>query len=221
MCGVGSGDVDRVVAEVRGSLGPPAEWGAPVEFRDSLALCALNSSYSLWNSSGAVRNVVARYYALRPSADTDSGPDLMHAMDDAGGPEAFARDVLDNRSVLPGTRKVRTVGIYEGLGHLRDLDVRTAAELRNAALAPATKRAWKRVHGLGDMGWRYLIMNAGVTSETKPDVMVQRFITRALGEGAIASPRHTSQLVKAAADELGVEVRSLDRAIWLHESPRG
>ena len=74
-------DVELVVEAARSQLGAPETWGAPVEFLDSLALCALNSTFSLWNNSPAVRAVLARYRALRPTADTDSGPDLLRAMD--------------------------------------------------------------------------------------------------------------------------------------------
>jgi predicted nuclease of restriction endonuclease-like RecB superfamily len=49
--------------------------------------------------------------------------------------------------------------------------------------------------------------------------MVRRFLYRALG--AEVSPTRARQLVTAAAAELGVTVRALDRAMWLRESPSG
>ncbi len=165
--------------------------------------------------------MLARYRTLRPLADADSGPDLLCAMDDAGGPEVFAVKVLKSEKCLPGTRRLCTVGVYEGLENLQSIGVTTAVHLREAARAGETKRAWMRVKGIGKMGWSYLIMNAGVTSETKPDVMVERFVTRAVGSRTSVGPARTSQAVREAAAALGVEVRSLDRAIWLHESPNG
>lgn len=214
-------DLDRLLAAVRKGLGAPSEWALPIEFPDSLALCALNSTYSLRGGSQSVRNVLARYRAARSNASRDSGPDLLAAMDAAGGPEQFALDVLENRSVLPGTLRLRTVGIHEGLTNLRDLGVRTAEDLRSSASDPATRRAWVSVVGIGDLGWSFLLMNAGVGSESKPDVMVQRFVSRALGGEGPMSTEQTRDLLRSAAENLGVEVRSLDRAIWLHESPQG
>lgn len=210
-----------VVEVARSQLGAPETWGAPVEFLDSLALCALNSTFSLRNTSPAVRAVLVRYRTQRPMADTDSGPDLLRVMDEAGGPEVFAANVLQSEKCLPGTKRLCTVGIYEGLENLRAIGVTTAADLREVAGDRETKRAWMRVKGIGTMGWLYLIMNAGVSSETKPDVRVESFVSRAVGSETRVGPARTSQAVREAAAVLGVEVRALDRAIWLHESPYG
>ncbi|MFF5325198.1 hypothetical protein ACFY2Y_15905 [Janibacter hoylei] len=202
-------------------LGEPAEWGSPVEFRDSLALCALNSVYSLRANSSSGQGVLARYRAFRPGADTDSGPDLVEAMDSEGGPEAFADVVLKNHSVLPGTTRLRTVGIHEALTRLAapEVGVTTAAELREAAEIEGVKLAWLSVRGLGPLSWSFFLMNAGVDDQVKPDVMVQRYINRALGPTSAVSTDKARQLIVDAAADLHVTPRALDRAIWLHESP--
>lgn len=161
-------ELDLLVKALAADLGDPSNWGAPVEFRDSLALCALNSAYSLQRKSVVVARLLARYRALRPSADTDSGLDLIQAMDDAGGPETFARDVLNNNSPLPGTRRLRTVGIYEALTRLAapDVAVATAAQLRDAAEDPAAKKAWQSVSGLGPMSWSYLLIHGAALPDS-------------------------------------------------------
>lgn len=204
------------------ALGDSSEWGAPVEFRDSLALCALNSAFSLRGSSAAATNVLARYRKFRPPADTDSGPDLLKAMDSAGGPADFACDILRNESKLPGTNRLRPEGIYEGLSGLAELDtnVTNAEHLRAVAAdeKSSAKAAWLSVKGFGALAWSYLIMNAGVTIEAKPDVMVQRYLAPVLGPDNKLNPARTRQLLQLAAAKHGVEPRDLDRAIWLHES---
>ena len=216
-------ELDLLVAAIAEDLGDPSEWGAPVEFRDSLALCALNSAYSLRGSSAAATNVLTRYRAFRSTADTDSGVDLLEAMDNIGGPAAFARDILHNESKLPGTNRVRPEGIYEGLYRLAALDtpVTSAEHLRTAATNGTTsaKTAWVSVKGFGSLAWSYLIMNAGVGTETKPDVMVKRYLARVLGDDSGLTPARIRQLVQLAAGKLGVQPRDLDRAMWLHESP--
>ncbi|MFE4194568.1 hypothetical protein ACFRJ9_01780 [Paenarthrobacter sp. NPDC056912] len=216
-------ELDLLVKAIAEDLGDPPGWTAPVEFRGSLALCALNSAYSLRGSSAAATNVLAKYRALRSTADTDSGADLIEAMDSAGGPVDFARDILRNESKLPGTNRLRPEGIYEGLSRLAALDtaVTTTEHLRTAAAngSTAPRTAWLSVKGLGPLAWSYLIMNAGVSTETKPDVMVQRYLVRVLGDGNRLTPARTRQLLQLAATELSVEPRDLDRAIWLHESP--
>lgn len=214
-------ELHSLVKAIKDDLGEPDSWPPPVEFRDSLALCALNSVYSLRASSSSAANVLKRYRDLRPTAGTDSGPDLLQAMDKAGGPEAFAREVLQNGSKLPGTTRLRTIGIYEGLTRLgaANLAVTTAAQLRGAAGDVAVKKAWQSVVGFGPQSWSYLLMNAGVDREIKLDVMVLRFITRALGLDRVVSSERGMRLLLDAAAELDVRPRMLDRAMWCHESP--
>lgn len=214
-------ELQLLLRAVNADLGDPAGWGAPVEFRDSLALCALNAAYSLRSKSATVMRVLDRYRELRPSAASDSGPDLLEAMDAAGGPEDFARDVLRNVSVLPGTRRLRTDGIYEGLTRLASpgVAITKAAQLRAGVVDPAAKKAWLSVSGLGPMSWSYLLMNAGVDSEVKPDVMVRRYLTRVLTEDSSVRPVRARRLLVEAAAQLAVTPRALDRAIWSYESP--
>ncbi|WP_411375743.1 hypothetical protein ACLH0K_05075 [Arthrobacter sp. MPF02] len=216
-------DLQLLLKAIARDLGDPTTWSAPVEFPNSLALCALNSAYSLRATSASAKNVLARYRAVRPTADSDSGPDLLQAMDDVGGPSNFAGGILCNDSKLPGTTRLRTEGIYEGLTRLAALDaaVTSAKDLRAAAVdgIASAKNAWCSVIGFGPLSWSYLLMNAGVGTETKPDVMVQRYLARALGEDHMLTPARARQLLELAAAELAVEPRALDRAIWLHESP--
>jgi len=212
-----------VLDAVRYELGDPSTWGAPVEMRDSLALAALNSAHTLRAGTPSVRRVLRRYrdHRLAAGADpeTDSGPDLLAVIDAAGGPEAFSETVTDNRSKLPRTTRLRAEGIYEGLRNLEAIGITTAAQLRERSDEPAVRRAWTSVKGFGSQAWDYLRMNAGVEDVTKPDEMVRRFLTRVVG--APVSPERARELVTAAAAELDVPVRSLDRAIWLYESPSG
>lgn len=213
----------RVLETIRSELGDPSTWGAPVEMRDSLALCALNSAHSLRAGSPSVRRVLRRYRDHRAEAGADpaqdSGPDLLAAIDAAGGPESFSRDVTRNRSKLPGTKCLRAEGLAEALRALGNLGVTSTEHLRERADEDDVRRAWTGVTGLGPLSWQYLLMNAGIGSLTKPDVMIRRFLGRAVGE-RVSVPRAT-RLLTDAAYELGVETRALDRAIWLHESPSG
>ena len=213
--------LSKVLAAIRNDLGDPGTWGAPVEMKDSLALCALNSAFSLQNTSAAVRNVLRRYREHRVNAgadpSTDSGPDLIEAMNAAGGAREFSTDVLETRAAFPKTGRMRSEAIYDALSALADLGVTTTQNLRDAADQSDAERAWCSVKGLGKQSWAYLLMNAGEASRTKPDTMVRRFLARATGKPVDAV--EATRLVTEAAAALDVEVRNLDRAIWLHESP--
>ena len=115
-------DLQILLKAIAENLGDPTGWSAPVEFRDSLALCALNSAYSLRATSISVKRVIARYHAVRPTADTDSGLDLISVMDDAGGPRATAKPPAAGCGRNLGNRPTRSpadhlVRLTHGPGH--------------------------------------------------------------------------------------------------------
>lgn len=92
----------RVLDAMRTELGDPSTWGAPVEMRDSLALCALNSAHSLRAGTPSMRRVLRRYRdhrtAMGADPEKDSGRDLRAVIDAAGGPEGFSDIVIDDHS---------------------------------------------------------------------------------------------------------------------------
>ena len=147
----------------------------------------------------------------------DSGPDLLETMDAAGGPRPFSVDVLATRAAFPKTGRLRAEAVYDAITNLAALDITTAEQLLAHADDEAAERAWCSVKGLGAQSWAYLLMNAGNEDRTKSDTMLRRFLGRATG--APVSPSEAERLATATADILGVKVRALDRAIWLHESP--
>ncbi|WP_162801612.1 hypothetical protein [Brachybacterium saurashtrense] len=120
-------DLENVIEAARRDLGDSTTWGAPVEIRDSLALCALNSAYSLRATSASVRNVLRHYRSHRAKAgddpDKDSGPDLLNAMDSAGGPRPFSIEILNSKAAFPKTGRMRSEAVYAALSGLADLGV--------------------------------------------------------------------------------------------------
>lgn len=218
-----SNQLETVTEIIVSDVGTPDEWIAPVDFSDSLALSALNSAHSLRAGSKSVVNLIRRYRDHRAAAgadaETDSGPDLIRVIDEAGGPQKFATDVLQNESKLPGTLRVRAEGIYEGLTNLADLDVTTAEQLRDRADESEIRRAWRSVRGFGKLAWEYLLMNAGAKDRTKADVMIRRYLSRILEQDV--SVDQATAIVVDVAKSLNVSARELDRAIWIYESPNG
>ncbi|MGP9695884.1 hypothetical protein ACT3TZ_14880, partial [Brachybacterium sp. AOP25-B2-12] len=167
--------LDQVRAAIHRDLGDPSTWGSPVEMRDSLALCALNSAYSLQTKSASVRKVLRRYREHRIAAGADprkdSGTDLLAAMDSAGGPRPFSLEVLESKKVFPKTNRLRSEAVYDALSRLADLGITTTGQLLAATKDSAAEKAWRSVKGLGSQSWAYLLMNAGDATQTKPDTM--------------------------------------------------
>lgn len=218
-------DIEAVITEVERVLGDPGGWPIPVEFPDSLALCALNSVYSLQSGSAAGRNVIRRYRAFRQAAgadpNSDNGSDLLGVIKAAGGPMGFANDIVDNRTKLRPTGRLKSDGVYEAVKRLLDLHVNTAADLRKASADELLEvgREWQKTNGLGPASWDYLTMNAGV-DDMKVDQMLKRFFHRALGHpSAPITDRRIKAVFSAVATELGTNLRTIDRAVWSYESP--
>ncbi len=194
-------------------------------YPDSLALCALDSVFSLTAHYSSTRRVVERYRTARVAAgadpELDGLGDLVAAIDAAGGASAAATGIFDNRQHAPGAKRLKAEALYGAAVRLADAGIVTSIDLREAAADPirlaVVERAWRAERGLGHASWRYLLMLAGVPG-VKIDRMISRYVTRALG-GNI--PKAQIEKVFAEASEtLGVEIHELDHAIWRMESGR-
>ncbi len=231
-----SRDVALLVAAT-GKLGSQENWSWPGGYPNSLALCAIDSVYSLRARYAGVTNVVARYREHRKNHGSDSkhdgGPELLAAIVSVGGPERAASDLFDNHTKAPGTNVLKSVALAEAVSNLAELKLHTTADLRGRLQEPAKAgraleqasedytaayRAWTRVRGLGPASWHYLLMLAGIDG-VKADTMVTRFVANAIGERKV-SPKRASRAVRQAAEELCVRVVELDHTIWRYQSGR-
>lgn len=158
-----AGDVDAVEKFVRNRLGEPSSWAEPAGYPDSLALCAIDSAYSLQSRYTATVHVLDHYRTYRREQggdpNKDGVPELLAAIQQVGGPTAAADDPFRNRGNAPGTRRLKSESLAEAVGRLADIGVETTADLRSADRSEA-RRAW-RVTGLGPVSWEYLLMLSG------------------------------------------------------------
>lgn len=213
-------DRDAVLASVETHLGDPGLWVEPAGYRDSLALAAIDSVFSLRTRYTSVVAILGRYREARRAAganpDTDGARELLETIAEAGGPDGAAQ-TLFTRNVSPGTRILKVESLIRGVSALQDAGVETSKDLRQAGEAPELRRAWLRQHGLGKASWDYLLMNVGVDG-SKADTMLIRFVTSALNSAERLTPERAQDAVHAAADSLGVSRKILDHTIWRFQS---
>src|SRR5687768_1303224 len=116
------------------------EWISPTGYREGLALAILDSIWSIGvRYDGIVVPVLGRYREWRREQGADPAVDgaveLREAIRSAGGPEAFASDVVRNRnrtSTRNGILKADAVArCVEGL---IDAGIATAGGLRSTTL---------------------------------------------------------------------------------------
>lgn len=153
----------------------------------------------------------------------DSVDDLIEAIERAGGPEEAATTLFGSQAKAPGTSRLKSVAVHDAALALRGAGVRTTEDLRatssDDALQTMAKRARLSVGGLGPASWRYLLMLAGVDG-TKPDIMIRRFVTPAVGAEQTVGAERARAAIEGAAAELGVRTFLLDHTVWRLQSAR-
>ena len=239
-------DLQKVVAECLSRLPDgPSSWQPFDGYPNSLALCVIDSLFSMGVRYTNVENVTSRYRKFRIdegcTPDSDGLSDLLGVFDRVGGIEAFTKQIGTSQRVAtrPIVQPLKSEVVHEAASTLLALRIDSAADFLAAdpdALEldtpmdtePTTehgcqlKAAWLALPGQArGTSWRYLRMLVGLR-DVKPDRMVRRFVARALGFGDGAedhvSEGYAVSLIRQVARRFGVDERALDHEIWRFEA---
>lgn len=220
-------EVDAVVAAVRG-LEPRLFSLYDGAWQNEVSMGLLDAVYSIQARyhAGEGKGVWNRLHAFRrqfPGVVDDLGrlldvpeEDIRALMGDgktSGVPKSVA--------VLAAAANLHRLGVI----HARD--IRILAPDVSAARFRDVKHAYISVQGLGKITFEYFLMLQGIPG-VKADVMIRRFVARALGlagEDAV-SAAGARALVVAAHDRLhGIEhypgsLTAFEHALWQHQRVR-
>lgn len=199
----------------------PAAWTAPEGYPGSLALCAIDSIWSIGIHYSNVKGVIARYRAGVENADRHDLTDLLAAIDQAGGTDAWRSQVGTRHRTSTRGGIFKSEALKQAAQALVAVGINSTVDLHNATDAQenGAEHAWRSVRGQrSGISWHYLLLLAGV-EDVKPDRMIQAFLKKAIPR--IPDPDASRALVVAAAAELGVTPRTLDHRIWRYQSGRG
>ena len=225
MADLDNDDVMVLVTACETDLGDPSLWFTPDGYRDSLALCIIDSIYSTGARYSSVVNVLKRYRDYRSNQggnpDTDGTDELAATIAELGGPDpgppASAIAVrLPPRRGPPESRKRRR-GPCAG----RTTEVSSGPAAATADGLRAVERAWRpRTWAALGITWDYARMLAQIPG-VKADRTVLKYVTRAIGcrPGSML-PERAADLVSRVAQAKGWNVIHLDHAIWRFESGR-
>ncbi len=128
------------------------------------------------------------------------------------GPNGVQETIIKSRYMSPGTKILKSENVRHAALALQCMGVQT---LQDAAVTSAhvIKCELVQLPGIGERTIHMFLMYAGDNAYVKGDVHVCGFVADALGRDRI-SPALAEQLVRAAADVLGITPRLLDNEIW-------
>jgi len=215
-------DVKRALLE----LGDPSMWERPEGYRSSLALCVVDSIWSLGIRYQTVEKVLDRYLAARgyrgledAQACSDGPGDLldwfMSPSGGSGSNDRFA-EIVGSRNRTSSTNGVlKAEAVFQACTLLKSMAINTTADL--ISHADVVEPRWLReVKGQASgISWKYLLMLAG-QSGVKPDRMVKSFMQR-MGASTAVNPDAFVQVLVEVINQEGIDATAVDHQIWLVE----
>jgi len=217
-----SEDVGAVLEACRSIVPPEMDSLKGPDGYESVPLCAVDAIFSIGVKYEGVERVVRRYkeYWSAKGVNADSIQHTTHDfVREFAGRSDLADTVFMNRqrtSTRAGILKADAVA--QLLKTLDELEIQTTSQLRNHFDDDQVDRAIRCVHGQGSgVSAKYLFLLAGVEDAVKPDRMIIRFVSKAVGRRV--TPLEAQELVVATAKELQVTnplltPRVLDHIIW-------
>ncbi len=201
-------------------------WKPAPEY-DSVALALIDAIWSLGVRYRGVLNVIARYTAARveqggaPKLDTPD--DLLTFIEGCGSPDAFAEAVNNRQRTSSRSGILKAEAVQRAAAVLASYGVSTPQLLLglDAGALAAIEADWRAIQGQGSgLSWEYFLMLCGI-SGVKADRHIRRFVAEALDvpESQVGAA-DARRLVIAASDELGIDWRVADYAIWNEMSSR-
>lgn len=195
------------------------ELGVSYGYR-SLSVCIIDCVYSLrakyFSTTVPVVERYAKHYMnSNKFASGDSVTKLIQNIEDAGGPDAFAANVLKNRQ--KSGRVLKSKACLQLAKYLHYLHIETIEDFRAFESIELLEIVIRAVEGIGDAGTNYLFMLAGDPGRCKPDTHIHHCIRDACGEDI--SNEDCQVLFTEAVGVLKAEhptltVAMLDGIIW-------
>lgn len=217
-------DLGKMLDAIASTIGsketwPPYPGGYPREVEAALLDSVFSLSAVYGSPEKGARAVVARWrqHVDRPLNSLSA---LVADVERAGGPEEFRAILKNNAIAVPNAKDqpTKAAAVYGVARTLTAFGVDGADDIKakNADDPKGLYRAITRERGVGEAGATYFLMLLGIPG-VKADVMIRRFVAKALGVDQV-EPSQSRDLVGAAASALKVDLLSLDYALWDYES---
>ncbi len=149
----------------------------------SLSICIINCIYSLRANYRTITMPIVQRYAdkflsgnLNKKGETLN--DLINNIDNTGGYEEFAYNILKNKQVIGG--ELKSLVCYNLANKLIKLGINDIDDFRNYKDIPKLEKTILSTKGVGPAAMNYLFMLTGDGTRVKIDVHIYRFVENAL-----------------------------------------
>lgn len=222
--------VSDLTKTCRQLFGDETQWIEPEGYRNSIALCVIDSIYSTGSHYTSVIKVIAKYCAYRRAQGgeptTDTADDLLRTFDELGDSVAWAQMVNNVKPAHTGTGALlKAEVIYQAAQMLTNLGNSTTEQLASThSDQDARERLMKAWKGLPSQSsgvtFNYFLILAGYQS-VKPDRMILKFMDEhtKLDISTMTTTKAT-ELISRVARAYPTEPRKLDHVIWRFASGR-
>lgn len=188
----------------------------------SLSICIIDCVYSLRAKYEKVTLPIVQRYADaymngNRYADGDTISELIAHIEDVGGPQAFADNIIRNHQKLGGGLIPKENAVFQMARFLKLLQIETLDDFQNYEAPDLVEAVIRAVKGISDAGVNYLFMLAGDPNRVKPDVHIHHCVVDACGKDV---SNDTCQILFTEAVRILQEkhpqltVRALDGIVW-------
>ena len=220
-------DIETVLRE----LGDPTEWKMPDGYKNSLALCVMDSIWSIGIRYQTVVRVLDRYLKQRGFAGiTDAqkcadGPaDFLEWVNSLGAHERAADEVsfkLENRNRTSSADSgvLKSEAVIEACRILQSMNVKSTFDLISRADEVKPRWLYEIPGQRSGISWRYLLMLSG-SPGVKPDRMVLRFLKRIGVDASIVTAEDFVEIIVQKINLPHINATAVDHRIWSVERER-
>ena len=150
----------------------------------SLSICIINCIYSLRANYRTITMPIVQRYADKflsgnPHKAGETLNDLINNIDNNGGYEEFAYNILKNKQVIAG--ELKSLVCYNLANKLIEIGINDINDFRNYKDISKLERTILSVRGVGPAAMNYLFMLTGDNTRVKIDIHIYRFVENAIG----------------------------------------
>jgi hypothetical protein len=210
------------VAAVISELGDVTTWNRPTGYKSSLALCVMDSIWSIGVKYKTVENVLDQYLIDRGFTGlsqsqlcVDTPRDFLSWCESFGGLKnlELVAERLNNRNQTSSTNGVlKASAVLTACELLAHEEIDTTESLFLSTENFKQKWLYEIPGQRSGMSWKYLLMLAG-SPGVKPDRMVMRFMERHLVPASLEAHEFVNKLLVVINDS-SITATDVDHRIW-------